>query len=429
MSRYIECFKTELDLFSSENIQLSIIRNETVKYSPTTNLENSDLIEFNVPSSGDSYKDFSSATLLLNLQLVKENGELFKEDDKDQPVLINNYLNSIFKTVTVELNNAVVSESHNHAFKSHLENTLSFGTDATKSQLKLSGYYEDGGDEVVSGGYKNNKGYVERQSLFKNSKIVQAMGPLASDLCNQPKLILNNVDAKVTLALNKPSFFTVATAETPAYILKIKSAHLFVKNVYINPELLMATEKTLMQRAAVYPIKRNIVRNFTVPPNATSMIVDNISTGILPQTIIICLISNASFNGNRLLNPLYYRHFNMTSMSLFINGVIVNTPIEINYADDMYAEAYHTLISALGYYRSFDSHAIKLEDYKNGLSMLAFDTSIDGSPHCRSMITEGVLRIEARFADSLSEALTCLVYMSTDAEFQINGDRYVTTQY
>lgn len=426
MSKYIECSKSELDFFNSENIQLSVIRNETVKYTPSTNLENSEVIEFNIPSAGDSYKDLSSATLLLNLQLVKEDGELFKEGDTNQPALINNFLNSIFKHVSLELNNTVVAESHNHPYKSYLENTLSFGTDATRAQLSLAGYIEDSGDETSTGFYENNTGTLIRRKHFKNSKIVQVMGPLTSDMCTQQKLILNNVDAKVTLTLNKPSFYAVSSNDTPKYLLRIKSAHLFVKNVYVNPQLLMATEKTLLQRPAIYPIKRNIVRNFTIPGDSTSMILDNVSMGVLPQTVIVGLITNSAYNGELGVNPLYFRHFHMTSISLFINGVILNAPIEMNFHEDRYAEAYHILISALGYHRNYDSHAITMENYKDGMSVVAFDLSVDGSQQCKSVISEGVIRVEARFDKQLPESLTCLMYMSFNSEVQINSDRYVT---
>lgn len=139
------------------------------------------------------------------------------------------------------------------------------------------------------------------------------MGPLSSDIYTQQKLILNNVDAKVTLTLNKPTFYAVSSKDTPKYLLRIKSAHLFVKNVFVNPQLLMETEKTLLQKPAIYPIKRNIVRNFTIPGDSKSMILDNVSMGVLPQTIIVCLITNSAFNGESGVNPLYFRNFHMSS--------------------------------------------------------------------------------------------------------------------
>lgn len=111
---------------------------------------------------------------------------------------------------------------------------------------------------------------------------------------------------------------------------------------------------------------------------------------------------------------------------MFINGVILNAPIEMNYDEDRYAEAYHTLISALGYHKNYESHAITLKIYKNGMSIQAFDLSIDGSQQCKSVISEGVLRVEAFFDKQLPESLTCLIYMSFDLELQINSDRYVT---
>lgn len=46
MSKYVECMKSELDLFSSLPVQSNILKTEEVSYKPIASLTNSSVIEF-----------------------------------------------------------------------------------------------------------------------------------------------------------------------------------------------------------------------------------------------------------------------------------------------------------------------------------------------------------------------------------------------
>lgn len=231
MSAFQECLKTEIDFFQPQPVQLSILRNDQVKYSCSTNLESSDVLEFNINAGGDSYKDLHSASWHLKLQIVKDSKVGYKTTDTDQPTLCNNFLNSIFKTLTVQLNNVPVSSSLEHPYKSLIENTLSYGIDASSTQLNLAGFYVDKG---TLGGLTGNDGLTLRQTLFKDSAIVEVLGPIDSEIFQQGRLLPNGIDIKIQFTLNRKEFYMMCKADgTP--MLKILDANVYMKNVYINP--------------------------------------------------------------------------------------------------------------------------------------------------------------------------------------------------
>ena len=69
--------------------------------------------------------------------------------------------------------------------------------------------------------------------------------------------------------------------------------------------------------------------------------------------------------------------------------------------------------------------------FVNGYFMLLFDLTPDqgaSEPHT-SHPEQGSNRVELKFAKSLSEAITCLLYLEYDSTVLINLARNVTTEY
>lgn len=430
MATFQECLKTEIDYYQPQPVQLSILRNETIKYSCSTNLESSDILEFNINGGGDSYKDLHSASLHLKLQILKDTKLAYLEAETDQPTLCNNFMNSIFKTLTVQLNNVPVSVSLEHPYKSIIENTLSYGVDASSTQLNLAGFYVDKGELE---GLTGNDGLTSRKALFKNSAIVEVLGPIDSEVCQQGKLLPSGVDIKIQFTLNRKEFFMMSKkSNTP--ILKIIDANIFIKSVYLNPQLLLAQEKMLLSRNAIFPIKRNIVKSFTVSPLSTVISIDNISNGQLPRTVLIAFVKNTSYNGEFEQNPFNFEHFDMSSIALHINGSPVNTKIEMNFDHNHTALGYNTLLQSLNLMRSYNNHVVSQEMWRAGYAIFGWDLTPDSSSGsmataCRNIANDGTIRMDATFSEALTSSLTCIAYLSFDSEFEITKDRQIITRY
>ena len=427
---FTECMKSELDLFQPPSIQTNILKNEEVAYKPITSLENQSVIEFACYGHADSYLDLSSINLCLKFQITKNDGNPYKETDVNQPGMVNNMLHSLFRQVNISLNGKNINSTDgNYSYRAYIEQLLNYGDDAYKTHLQLPGWtLEPKNLDTLAA----NDGLKTRSNLTKNSSIVEVYGKLHADMLNQPLFLLNNVDLRIALTLNKPEFYLLGV-DTDTSLVKVIEATLYIKHAHINPNILIAHHKMLENTTAKYHYKRNEIKSFTIPSGGNSISLDNIVLGQLPTNLIFMMVDNDAYAGKRSKNPYNFKHNKMTSFALYVNGVqIPNEPIHMNFSNGtMYARAYSTLFTANGILHTPQGNLITKEMFKDGYFMLAFDLTADMSSNesCNSLMNQGSLRIEARFGEAINSTKTCLVYLEYDTTLEIDKNRNIITNY
>lgn len=410
---FIECMKSELDLFRPRNVQTSILKTEEISYKPLNSIENQTVIEFACQGHGDTYLDLSSVNLRLKIQVLKNDGKNYVNVDEHQPEISNNILGSLFRQVNISLNGKSVNSSDgNYSYRAYLETLLNYGTDAKNTHLGAIGWETDS---------------EQRKNLTKNSAILELYGKLHADMLNQPLLLLNNVNLRVTLTLNKPDFFFISESNVDAK-LKILEAALYVKHCTINPSVLVAHHKTLERTNAKYHYKRCEVKSFTVS-KGNSINLDNIVIGQLPTSLIFLMIDNDAYTGNKEKNPFEFKHNHLNSFSLFVNGTPVpNETILTDFTSgSQFTKAYASIFSATGILHSSQGNLITKDQFKNGSFLIASDLTPDlsGIDSTSSLLNQGNIRIEARFDRALASTITCLIFLEYDATLEIDKNRNV----
>lgn len=410
---FTECMKSELDLFRLRNVQTSILKTEEISYKPLNSLENQTVIEFACQGHGDTYIDLSSINLHLKLQILKNDGSYYKDVDK-QPGIVNNLLGSLFRQVNVSLNGKSVNSSDgNYSYRAYLETLLNYGADARNTHLEIVGWNTD---------------IEKRKLLIKNSSIFELYGKLHADVLNQPLLLLNNVNLRISLTLNKPEFYFLTNEANDGSKLKILEAVLYVKHCTINPNILVAHHKTLERTNAKYHYKRCEVKSFTVS-KGNSINLDNIVIGQLPTSLIFVMVDNDAYNGVKDKDPFEFKHNNIISYSLYVNGTpIPNDSLVTEFANgNQFARAYASIFEATGILHSTQGNLISPEQFKNNTFMIASDLTPDlsGIDSLSSLLNQGTIRIEARFNKALSSTLTCLVFLEFDATLEIDKNRNI----
>lgn len=418
MSGFIECMKSELDLFESPPIQTSVIKTEEISYNPIASLDNSSTIEFVSLGNGETYRDLNSIYLRLIVEL------------KGSGSVVNNLLHSLFRNCTVHLNNKNVSQpDNNYHYRAYLETLLNYGNDATSTHLESSGWSVD--TKKINGlNEKENPGLDKRKKIFKDGKKVELFGKLHVDIFNQHKYLLNNVDIKVSLNLEKPEFYILENGGKSETFVKIHQANLYMNHLTINNNILLAHHNVLQSRNAIYPYKRVDIKTFTIHPGNHSLILDNVVLGQLPNFLIFGMVSNKAYTGDRKENPFNFQHFNLQRFNLVVNGVqFPAQPIEFSYNSDgvISTRGYQTLFKGTGIHHFDKGHQITKELFDNGYFLLAFDLTPDHSnnSHCGNLINQGSIRIEGRFGEPISEAISCLVYCEFDSILEIDKSRVI----
>ena len=89
------CMKSELELFTSPNVQVAVEDGFWTEYHPLATLTDQSPIEFAVTGNQDALLDLSQSYLHIRVKITKENGTAIDDADKVGPV--NLFLHSLFR--------------------------------------------------------------------------------------------------------------------------------------------------------------------------------------------------------------------------------------------------------------------------------------------------------------------------------------------
>jgi len=127
--------------------------------------------------------------------------------------------------------------------------------------------------------------------------------------------MLNEVGMRIKLLRSKDMFCLMDAVGS-----KINHASLFVRKVKLSPTVFLVHAKALENSTAKYPIKRVVCKAFAIPQNYLDANYEKVFSGQLPTRIVVGLVDNRAFNGDRTLNPFNFQHFDLCEISLYLDG-------------------------------------------------------------------------------------------------------------
>ena len=426
---HLECTLSDSDLFTPAFVQSDIEHGYFEDIFPITKLDDSGPIEFLLENATDKFLDLANTYLKLKLKIVKGDGSDTAEIDKVTP--INYTVSSLFSQVDVNLGGRVVSMSTNtYSYRSIIETLLNFGSDAKKSQLSMAMYTKDQAGRLDDVDPARNSGLSERFEHFKGSRTVEIYGRIHSDLFNQGRLILNGLPLKIVMHRNKSTFALLAASGSDYKILSTE-ALLCVRKVRLTPHKFQEIQQNLEKVPAVYPINRVDVKTYSVAAGLTSLNWDNAFQGQIPNRIFVGMVENVSFTGQYDKNPYNFKHFNLSSIGIYVNGASLPAhPIKCNFDNNFYLNGYHSLFTTTGKFARDEGLDILRTDYKNGYTLFGFDispASCNGGH--QELIKRGTVRISIDFDAALPNSVTVIAYADFDNHITIDRNRSVLKNY
>ena len=140
----------------------------------------------------------------LNIRLFV-GGKLTASDGKDLEAtdftaVTNNIHHSLFTQCSITFNGTSITQSTDlYQYRAYLETLLNYDTDAASSHLTNAYLYVDNGDILACDSTNaestksTNHGFIARWDRIKQSKEVQLLGRLHSDVCNVIPYLLPGV--------------------------------------------------------------------------------------------------------------------------------------------------------------------------------------------------------------------------------------------
>ena len=420
------CIVSELDIFSVPPTQTSIENGSFVDYHPIAAIDDSSSIDFSVPGSSDSYLDLASTYLHLNVKITKANGGNIDDTLKVGPA--NLLLHTLFNQVDVSLNDKLVSySSSTYAYRAYIETLLNYGKSAKETQLTAAAWYKDTAGKMDSTDVKENLGLNQRSLLASKSKTIDLIGRLHCDVFHQEKLMLSGVGMRVKLMRNKDSVVLISGEDDADYKVKITKAVLQVRKCRINPAISLSHARALESANAKYPIERVECKTFSIQANSLNATQQNVFMGQLPSRVVIGLVDHEAYNGNYKKNPFNFQNYKLSTISLEVDSQEQPVkPIQCNFDDNTFAEAYMSLFTGTGKaYKDVDID-VSRDDYAGGYTLFVFDLTPDlGESGHYSLLKTGSVRLALSFATALAKTVNVIVYAEFQNVLEVDRNRNV----
>lgn len=423
------CLKSELDLFSTQPVQLAVEDSSFVQIHPVATLGEKSPIEFFISGSGEYYLDLAYTILNLKVKITKKNGTDMVDTDHVAPICY--FLNTLFSECSVYLNGKQIASQANYAYRSYLESLLFYTKSAQETLLRAALFSKDTASfhDMVTAA-STNSGFNNRQSVSKESKVMDLIGPLHFDLSAQSKLLISGVNVRIKLEKNKSEFALLSANDH--FKIVIQSASLFIRKVKISPSIILAHEKTLETAVLKYPIRRVEVKTFALASGLQSVTINNAFMGQSPARLLLGLVSNESYNGKISKNPFRFHHYNLSYLCVLKGGIMIpSKPFTPDFDSKLYARSYLSLFTDLQRYHSSQNINIDYAEYEGGYALFAFDLTPDfEASHAHVSITKNEnLSIDLKFSVSLPETVSLIIYAEYFNNLEIDKSRTVYVDF
>lgn len=429
------CVKSELDLFDLPPTQNSIESGSWVEYHPLAPLSDGGNIEYVIPgTSGDEYIDLPHCYWYVQAKINFPEPLVANPDVPYEVGPVNIWPHAMISQITIKWNGKTVTSSNfAHPYSAMFEISNGYDIPAKKSHLSMGLWYPDtpGQHDALSNA---NEGYKQRAKIAERQKVVEMITSLHVDVMNQQKYLLNGVEMRFTFVRSKDAFHLMGAQNCNATT-TILSAKLMVRKAKINPTILLAHAKALETTTAKYPYTRVDVKTATINAGLRNKVMDSLYLGQLPKRIILGFVDNARFNGDFRYNPFKFDHFDLTFLSLYVDGVQVPAqPLTADFTNQNAPEtlkAYHTLFTGTGLHAKDEGNGINRFDYTQGNTLYAFDLTPDLSSHTGhwNLQRTGCLRLEVRFKVDLPTAINLVMYSEFDSVIEIDKHRHVSCDF
>ena len=424
------------DLFSPPQIENGIARtvNETFRPIAGTNPDTRSF-EFLIPADPQKFTEAESLLLHGRMKVRKVDGQGQKSDlaAGERVSLINNWCDSLFKSVKVYMGvNAIdISDpsSHAYAYKSYLENHLSYGAAAKEVVLPSRGYDKDtpgkiddvGTDTANSG----NKKFESKRALLLKNGFIDFSIPVHSDFCTIARFIPPNIEIQMRFEKNETNFVLMAPTDTNTYAIELEKVKITIDRHIPSAQVMKYyNEQVRAGKKVRLPMDRSIVKTYPVPTGSTDLSKYNFfSQSQLPEQILIGMVESSAYNGSIKQSPYNFQQFNFQEGSLVCNGF--HEPSQkyvLGAGEEGGAELYMAFLRNTGVSVDDREFSVSMKDFLNyGTFLLAFDREHDKCNRLhRHFHDSGTIDINLKVSQPSTSNITVIVYATYSTELIID---------
>ena len=432
-----------LRLFQVPPTDLSMASYRMVPIHPFTTGINP--IDFQIDPQED-YVDLSRSYFEIELSLKKAGGGNVVADENT--FLVNNIGHSLFKQISVRLNNTLISpQTDTYHYKAYLETLLNFNRDDGETILKPQGWVNyvnwpnarTANQLNVAGPHADFEALAPKDQTFVRDlrgEITKYAAGVTRTLIMVPhievfhlsKLLIPQVQIGIQMYFNPVELWSLRYAGAVAFRLdpadvKVK---LYLCQVRLNPSVYRELMSDMTKQIVSYPTVRSEIRTYNIARNTLHYEINNPFQNRLPNMVIVGLVASTAFNGAVGENPFSFRQFQLVSVKQVVRGeTYPYEPLVMmrnNGSKDM--RGYRQFLQATGSLCKSRGNMVQADDWGNGknCTLFVFENAANGclnSPVLNPKLS-GELRLVLAFGGDQGANVTAIVYGEFENLLEIN---------
>lgn len=332
---------------------------------------------------------------------------------------VNYLLHSMFKQVSIEINNEhITPQTQGYMYEAFLEALLTYSPQAKKSILSVAAWLPKKDDRVA---------------LIKQGRKFDLAGRLHVDLSHQPKALLGNCDIRITLVPNNSRFFLKCDNDKYMPVINID-------DIYFESHKVLVTDKYEADLKQAFKIKKSIkynlcrkrLKTISIQDNVVDPILENVFTGQLPRLILFCMVKNSAFVGNPKEEPYEFKNFGLNYFQCIVDGVpFPSRPFTPNFKSGFCSREYFSFLQAIGQAGTDAYTSISYSEFQKDRMIIAQNFTA-GLSHGFDGIglldtpKQGNMQIHLRFDEPLTEPVKAIIYAEYDVCMTIDADRNIS---
>ena len=438
-----------LNLFDVPKTDLSMASRRYVKITPFNTGINP--VDFQIDPQSD-FIDMNDSYFEVELRLKKDDGSNLALADQMLPV--NNLCHSLFKQIICRLNGTLISpQTDTYHHKAFLEQILNNDRVDGENLLPVQGWFNslkvpDEAEKAFTANEmdptKNDHkalkedfrtAILNRQQFFSGKKVTMRFKPFL-EVFHLNKLLVPGVQIQINMYFNSADIWGMVYGGARTFRLTEDDVKvtLYLAQVRLTPSIYLGLMDSIRSGKQVvsYPTVRGEIRTYTHPSTERYFECNNPFRNQVPNRLIVAMLRQDAFNGDKGRYPFSYQKFNLSSIKQLIRGEeYPYETLDLQHDDDSNdLRGYHRYLLGTGSICRNKGDMVRRDDWGHGklCTLFVFDNTANGCLNTSVLNPKqsGELRIVIQFGANPGANLVILVYGEFENMMEIDRNNTVT---
>ena len=406
-------------------VESSINSRERIDFLPTNMGLNQSLndryMEFRIDGIIGSFIDLTSIVLEMSVKVNRGGGAI---PDNDHIALVNGLGNTMFKSVTVFLNDKMIESNPIYNYSAYLKLLKSFKPSNMENVAKCGFFHDDSigsgiKDTLNDDSFSNNSLEAQLSAEIKKDG-VNICFPLLIDLASIDMYLLDGVSIRIRLEMASDSWIMNTHMSGNANKIKIDSAKMWLDRVTPHHNAILALNKSLQLNPVQYIFSKSLYKTYVIGSNQDAIMIDQPFGSCIPERLYLMMVDMQSFSGDYSRNPLFFNHFDLSGLQISINGrniYNINSTMPSNKA-----RIYYESQKSLGL---DNANMLSYNSFGKGRSILTFNFLSEDMEDAIPVEVSASMRINLSFASRMTNPVVVILLADTVGLLTVDESRMI----